>query len=149
MGLNDEQFKQLTSSTQVAFHLAATLRLEATLKPAVEMNLQGTQNVIDVCKSMTKLLVLVHLSTAFCNCDQDVLYEEVYDWPHDPKDLMRCAEWMTEETMNIMGNRMMAPHPNTYTYTKRLAEILVRNEFPNLPLCIVRPSIGMFEFIIN
>ncbi|CAO1365920.1 unnamed protein product [Diamesa hyperborea] len=141
LGLNDEQFKQLTSSTQVTFHMAATLKLEATLKPAVEMNLQGTQNVIDVCKSMTKLLVLVHLSTAFCNCDQDVLFEEVYDWPHNPKDLMRCAEWMTEETMDVMGNRMMAPHPNTYTYTKRLAEILVRDEFPNLPLCIVRPSI--------
>lgn len=33
------------------------------------------------------------------------------------------------------------PHPNTYTYTKRLTEILVRNEYKNLPICICRPSV--------
>lgn len=36
---------------------------------------------------------------------------------------------------------MIAPHPNTYTFSKRLAERLVANEFKNLPVCIVRPSI--------
>jgi alcohol-forming fatty acyl-CoA reductase len=40
-----------------------------------------------------------------------------------------------------MGKKLLAPHPNTYTYTKRLAEILVRNEYKNLPICICRPSI--------
>lgn len=40
-----------------------------------------------------------------------------------------------------MEKRLIAPHPNTYTYTKRLAEILVRDEYPNLPICICRPSI--------
>lgn len=36
---------------------------------------------------------------------------------------------------------MIAPHPNTYTFTKRLAERLVIEEFPNMPVCITRPSI--------
>lgn len=40
-----------------------------------------------------------------------------------------------------MEKKLIDPHPNTYTYTKRLAEILVRDEYPNLPLCICRPSI--------
>ncbi|CRL03600.1 CLUMA_CG016511, isoform A, partial [Clunio marinus] len=123
------------------FHLAASLKLEATLKPNVEMNLTGTKNVIEVCRNMPQLLTLVHLSTAFCSCDQNELQEEVYDWPQKPMDLIRCAEWMTEEAMNVMGQKIIEPHPNTYTYTKRLAEILVRDEFPNLPVCIVRPSI--------
>jgi fatty acyl-CoA reductase len=44
--------------------------------------------------------------------------------------------------MADLGKTLIAPHwPNTYTYTKRLAEILVQREFPNLPICIVRPSI--------
>lgn len=36
---------------------------------------------------------------------------------------------------------MIKPHPNTYTFTKRLAEGLVIEEFPNMPVCIARPSI--------
>lgn len=40
--------------------------------------------------------------------------------------------------------RLLHPHPNTYTYSKRLAETLVTNEYPNLPCCIARPSIGNY-----
>lgn len=144
LGLNEEHFKHVTEASQVVFHLAASLRLEATLKSNVLMNLGGTQNVLDLCKKMTSLVSLVYLSTAFCNSDQEVMDEKIYDWPHSPKDLISCARWMSEQTMDVMSKTMMAPHPNTYTYTKRLAEILVRDEFPNLPVCVVRPSIGEF-----
>lgn len=141
LGLNDEQFQRVITTTNIVFHMAASLRLEATLKPNVQMNLTGTKHVIDICKNMPKLLSLIHLSTAFCNCDQEVLEEKVYDWPQQPMDLIRCAEWMTEGAMTVMGEKLIAPHPNTYTYTKRLSELLARDEFPNLPICIVRPSI--------
>jgi alcohol-forming fatty acyl-CoA reductase len=113
LGLNDDQYELVISSAQIVFHMAASLKLEATLKPNVEMNLTGTKHVIDVCKQMSKLMVMVHLSTAFCNCDQEVLFEEVYSCPQKPMDLIRCAEWMSEEAMDIMGRKVMSPHPNT------------------------------------
>jgi fatty acyl-CoA reductase len=141
LGLSNEHMKKVLDDTDIVFHLAATLKLEATLKPSVEMNLIGTRNVIELAKRMPKLKSIIHLSTAFCNSEQDVMEEKVYDCPDDPNDLIRCAEWMKEETMADLGNTLIAPHPNTYTYTKRLAEIFVRVEFPNLPICIVRPSI--------
>lgn len=143
MGLSDEQYERVIASTNIVYHMAASLKLEATLKPNVEMNLTGTKNVLDMCKEMKNLLAVLHLSTAFCNCDQDVLYEEVYDWPQKPLDLIKCAKWMSEEAMQEMGNSMMKPHPNTYTFTKRMAELLVRDEYEegNLNVCIVRPSI--------
>jgi alcohol-forming fatty acyl-CoA reductase len=99
LGLSDEHFKKVVATAQVVYHMAASLKLEATLKPNVQMNLTGTKNVIDMCKQMPKLLVAIHLSTAFCNCDQEVLEEKVYDWNQDPMDLIRCAEWMTEDAM--------------------------------------------------
>lgn len=70
------------------------------------------------------------------------MYERVYDWQHDPQELLRCAEWMDEKTMELITPELLGPHPNTYTYTKRLSEILVQSEYANLPVCIVRPSIG-------
>jgi len=47
----------MEEKVSVVFHGAATLKLEANLKDAVEMNLAGTWRVIQVCKKMTKLEV--------------------------------------------------------------------------------------------
>lgn len=43
---------------------------------------------------------------------------------------------------------MMQKHPNSYTYSKRLAEALVRESYPELPATVVRPSIGEFNSVI-
>lgn len=40
-------------------------------------------------------------------------------------------------------SRLISPHPNTYTCTKRLAECLVGSQYPELPVVIARPAIGM------
>jgi fatty acyl-CoA reductase len=141
LGLSNNQLQMVLNDTDIVFHLAATLKLEATLKPSVEMNLIGTRNVISLAKRMPNLKTMIHLSTAFCNSEQQIMEEKVYDCTVDPNDLIRCAEWMKEDTMADLGKTLIAPHPNTYTYTKRLAEILVQREYPLLPICIVRPSI--------
>lgn len=106
------------------------------------MNTTGTKRILDVCKKMTKLQAFLHLSTAFCYCDQEVLLEKVYDCPQDPNDLIRLAEWMDAKTLEKITPELLNPHPNTYTYSKRLAEILVQKEYPNMPVAITRPSIG-------
>lgn len=143
LGLNDEQLSMVVKESEIVFHMAASLKLEQTLKFNIDMNLVGTKHAIDVCKMMKKLLLMVHLSTAFCTSDETgALYERVYDWAHDPKELLRLNEWMDEQTMELVSPSLLGPHPNTYTYTKRLAEMLVRSESSSLPVCIVRPSIG-------
>ncbi|XP_055687202.1 putative fatty acyl-CoA reductase CG5065 [Lutzomyia longipalpis] len=141
LGLSGETLDRVLKNTTVVFHMAATLRMEAKLKDAIDLNTTGTKRVIDVCRKMPNLKVLVHLSTAFCYCDKEVLHEKVYECPHNPHDLIRCAEWMDEKTLDNITPNLIVPHPNTYTYSKRLAEILIRNEYPNLPVVIARPSI--------
>lgn len=122
--------------------MAATLKLEANLKEAIDMNLSGTRRVIELCHEMQQLRSVVHLSTAFCYCDQEVLLEKVYDCSHKPEDLIRCAEWMDVKSIEKITPELLKPHPNTYLYSKRLAEQLVRDQYPSLPICIARPSIG-------
>lgn len=144
-GMNEEHLKKVREESELVFHMAASLRLEATLKPNIQMNLLGTKHVIELCKRMTKISVFMHLSTAFCTSDEEgILYERVYDWKDDPKEILRCAEWMDEKTMEAFQSKVLGPFPNTYIYSKRLAEIYVRSEFNEIPakVCIVRPSIG-------
>jgi fatty acyl-CoA reductase len=145
LGLNEEHLRMVLDESELVFHMAASLKLEATLKANIQMNLMGTKHVIEMCKRMAKLKLLMHLSTAFCTSDEkDVLYERVYDWKDEPREVMKCAEWMDEKTMEGFQSKILHPHPNTYTYTKRLAELFVRSEYDSIPVCIVRPSIGKY-----
>lgn len=143
LALSAEHLGHVLDNSQIVFHLAASLKLEATLKPNIIMNLTGTKHVLDLAKNMKNLIQMIHTSTAFCNVEFDVLEEKVNDFPHNPLDLIKCAEWMSEDGLAEIQKDILGVHPNTYTYTKRLAEILVRDEYNNskLPVCIARPSI--------
>lgn len=55
---------------------------------------------------------------------------------------MRLIQWMDEKALDKITPYLLDIHPNTYTYSKRLAECLVRNEYPKMPMVIARPSIG-------
>lgn len=77
LGLSDSDLNILTENVNVIFHCAATLKLEATLKDAVEQNTAGTARVIDVAKKVKNLLAFVHFSTAFCSADLEVFEERV------------------------------------------------------------------------
>lgn len=127
----------------LVFHVAASLKLEYTLKPNLILNLIGTKNVIDIAKMMPNLNLMVHFSTGFCCPEQEILKEEIVEWPaDDPLEIVKLSEWMSEDVMTQLQPHLLKTHPNTYTYTKRLAETLCRDEFEKgLPICIVRPSI--------
>ncbi|GBP52562.1 Putative fatty acyl-CoA reductase CG5065 [Eumeta japonica] len=125
----------------VVFHFAATLKLEAPLKVGLEMNTRGTQRVLEVVKGMKNLAAFIHLSTAFCYPDYVRLEEKVHNPPVDPHQVLQAASWLTEEQMSILTPSILHLHPNSYTYSKRLAEVLVSECYPQLPAAIVRPSI--------
>ena len=48
---------------------------------------------------------------------------------------------MTDEQLETLAPSMLEGRPNTYTYTKALAEYYLVNEAKDLPLSIIRPSI--------
>jgi hypothetical protein len=45
--------------------------------------------------------------------------------------------------------RLIGGHPNTYTFTKNLAEAIILKEAANIPTAIVRPSIGKLNTTSN
>lgn len=142
LGLNEEHLKLLADNVSVIFHFAATLKLEAKLKDAIDQNTAGTARVIDVAKKIKNLKAFVHLSTAFCSADIDVFEERVYPSPDNPRHVIEVAKWMKDDALEKATPALIAPHPNTYTYSKRLAETLVAEEAENMRVTIVRPSIG-------
>ncbi|XP_075227399.1 putative fatty acyl-CoA reductase CG5065 isoform X2 [Lycorma delicatula] len=91
--------------------------------------------------AMFRTPVFMHISTAFCHVDITEMKEKVYDSDVIPDDIIRMTQWLDDDTIEIITPRLLGPHPNCYTYSKRLAETLVEKHYPKLPVSIVRPPI--------
>lgn len=141
LGLSESDRQRLISEVSVVYHGAASLRLEADLKSAVQQNTRGTERVLQLCREMPKLEALVHLSTAFCHCEERLLEERVYPPLRDPHEVMRVVDFLDDASLRAITPELLGQHPNCYTFSKRLAETLVDEEKGRMPVVIVRPSI--------
>jgi alcohol-forming fatty acyl-CoA reductase len=142
LGLSNDHLSLVVRETDVVFHFAATLNFQEPIRNAVEMNVKGLDYVMTLSKQMPNIKVVVHLSTAYCNPDQEVMHEEVYDFDMKPRQLIDILDILSDKVVDKVEGSLTASHPNTYTYTKRLGELLVVEKRENLPICIVRPSMG-------
>lgn len=110
---------------------------------AVKMNIVGTKKVIDLCKKIPDLKAFVHVSTAYANCNRtDIIKEKVYKPPVNQEKIISFSEWVPNNLVEKITPDLIQPRPNTYTYTKAIAESLVVEECEDkIPCAIVRPSI--------
>lgn len=141
LGLSEEELSLVVENASVVFHCAATLKLESTLYDAIVMNTLGTQRAVDVAKQIKGLQAFIHMSTAFCSADMEIFEEKLYPSPQNPRHVIDVTQWMDAEALAKATPSLIKPHPNCYTYSKRLAETLVANEMGKMRVAIVRPSI--------
>ncbi|CAG0905065.1 unnamed protein product, partial [Cyprideis torosa] len=83
---------------------------------------------------------MVHVSTAFSNCDIPEIEEKIYPQEIDPDGLIDCLNWMSNDFLEKVTPALLGSKPNTYVLTKALAESLIQKA-KGLPVAIVRPSI--------
>ena len=84
---------------------------------------------------------MIHVSTAFNNLDKDVIEEVIYKSNRDPITLVDFIDGADNDVIIKMIPELIGKCPNTYTYTKALAEQVLEIEREEVPLVIVRPSI--------
>lgn len=101
----------------------------------------GTKRLVELCHRMKSLDALIHVSTAYCNCDRTDVSEIIYDPPYSPDDIISLINWLPEDMLDKLTPSLIGKRPNTYTFTKALAEHMLLQEAGNLPVAIVRPSI--------
>ncbi|XP_025834145.1 fatty acyl-CoA reductase 1 isoform X2 [Agrilus planipennis] len=141
LGISEKDRKKLTEEVEIVYHCAATIRFDVHLKQAIIINVRGTKYMLDLAKEMKKLKLFVHVSTAYCHLQEKVLYEKSYPPPADPNIMIKLAEWLNEDIIGSIQDKVLGNYPNTYAYTKALGEGLVDQEIGKLPVTILRPSV--------
>ncbi|XP_026740070.1 fatty acyl-CoA reductase wat-like [Trichoplusia ni] len=152
LGLSDKDWNTLTKEVELIFHMAATVRFDEPLKVAANINVGGTLKVVELAKSCTKLKQFIHVSTAYTHATRERVGKEVkeqfYPCPMSPKMFMDLVESLEEERLNDITPELIKGWPNTYTFTKALAEHVVRDAGADMPVCVVKPPIvlpAMYE----
>ncbi|KAG8197558.1 hypothetical protein JTE90_007293 [Oedothorax gibbosus] len=141
LGVTGTDLETMSQSVSIVFHSAATVKFDEPLKQAVDMNLLATRRMLELCKKLPHIDAVIHVSTAYANCDRSEVDEVVYPPPIPPKQIIDATEWMEEKLLDSITPKLIGERPNTYTFTKALAENLLVDECGSLPVAIVRPSI--------
>ncbi|XP_015125301.1 fatty acyl-CoA reductase wat isoform X1 [Diachasma alloeum] len=141
LGLSESNRDLLIQEVSIVFHSAATVRFDEKLRVSTAINVGGTLAVLNLCKEMKKLKAMIHVSTAYSNCHLDTIEESFCSHPMQYEDLKTVVNTLSDDAVNDVLPRILQNWPNTYTYTKALAEQVVRQKSKDLPVGIFRPGI--------
>ncbi|XP_015484547.1 fatty acyl-CoA reductase 1-like [Parus major] len=141
LAISAEDEEELLTRVNVVFHCAATVRFDEPLKHALQLNVMGTQRLLELARQMQNLEAFIHISTAYANCVRKCIEEIIYPPPAEPQKLFDLVEWLDESIIQDITPKLLGEWPNTYTYTKALSEYLIQQEKGNLNIAIIRPSI--------
>jgi len=151
LGMTPTDYDYVANNATCILHMAATTNFTENLRNAFEINILGTRRVLDLAKTCKKLVAMVYVSTCYTNSTRHSgteIREKVYPINFDPYEIVKEVTAMTPEEADKATPHIIGAHPNTYTFSKMIAEHIVLEEKENVPLSIIRPSIigGAYKF---
>lgn len=129
----------------IVFHMAATVRFDEKLKVAMQINVQACKDVMQICSEMVNLKSVVHVSTAYTQCPQRYIEEKFYPPPVHSGEMLVFTNGASDKVIECITPVLLDKWPNTYTFTKAIAEDVVRQHGDGLPIGMFRPGIGMYR----
>ncbi|XP_061395538.1 putative fatty acyl-CoA reductase CG5065 [Musca vetustissima] len=140
LGISAENLQKL-QNVNLIFHVAACVRFDDTLKNSIFLNTRSTYELVKIAERMKNLKAFIHVSTTYAHPDRITIEEMVYPPYADWRTTIKLAETYDDEILDTLFPKYAESHPNTYTFTKSLAEQIIREYRTKLPVAIFRPSI--------
>ncbi|XP_072756344.1 putative fatty acyl-CoA reductase CG5065 [Anoplolepis gracilipes] len=141
LGLSENDKDMLMRKVSIVFHLAATVNFKEKMKTAVTINVVATNIILNIAKQMPNLKSFIYVSTLYANCHVKHIEERFYTYPINHRNLITLTRDLPENIIDEQLAKISSSWPNTYTFTKAIAEALLREESENLPIGIFRPAI--------
>ncbi|XP_070495731.1 putative fatty acyl-CoA reductase CG5065, partial [Chironomus tepperi] len=142
LGLGLSEFdKTLMKDVTIVYHSAASVRFDDSIKYAVLMNTRGTRELMEFATTLKNIKCVMHVSTTFSNLGHDSVKEEIYPGIADWRKTIEICEKMDENILNFVTKKYTNFMPNTYVFSKNLAESVTQHYSDRLPAIVFRPSI--------
>ncbi|XP_025415733.1 fatty acyl-CoA reductase wat-like [Sipha flava] len=141
LGLSVSSRNTLINEVNIIFHGAATVRFDEHIRVAMNINVSGTRELLNLAKKIRNLKVMAHVSTAYANCNRSQVDEQFYDPISDYEDILKLVASTDDQALQDMTKKLIGDLPNTYAFTKSLAEDAIRREAQDLPILVFRPTV--------
>ncbi|XP_062549903.1 fatty acyl-CoA reductase wat-like [Armigeres subalbatus] len=142
LAISNDDLSYIINNANIFLHAAADVRFDESLKESVETNIRGTSEILKIAEQAKTIEVFIYVSTAFSQCNRDSIEEKFYPAKFDPYKLIELVEKEEDEvSFEVMGKKIIEQWPNTYAFTKSLAEEVVRRYTDKIPIAVIRPSI--------
>lgn len=142
LGVSESDAERLQKELTHIIHCAASVRFDLPIAEAASINITGALRVLEFAKGCGKLQRLVDVSTAYVTPHPGggplVVEEELVKLPFDATDVYQEIIAGRSDEKALMAR---TGHPNTYTFTKCLAETLLSERREDVPLTLLRPSV--------
>ncbi|KOX72974.1 hypothetical protein WN51_01342 [Melipona quadrifasciata] len=144
-GLLPEDINALMD-VNIIFHVAAVVRFNEKLRTALNINVKSIKFLLSFAKKLPNLKAFVHVSTAFSHCIHKNIDEIHYTDIMDADKILALLDIFDDEKFEQIEVVLRGKWPNTYVFSKALAENIILKYSSDLPVCIVRPSIVTATF---
>ncbi|XP_014217999.1 fatty acyl-CoA reductase wat-like, partial [Copidosoma floridanum] len=141
LGISEIDRELIVREVSIIFNVAATVRFDESLKQAVAINIQGPKEILNLSRQLKNLKAVVHVSTAYSNCNRTVIEEKFYDPPMTGDNIIKLVHSLDDIKLDTITPTLLGDFPNTYTFTKNIAEHVVLQYGRELPVGIFRPAI--------
>lgn len=92
LGLSQSDRTLLEDEVNVVFHSAASVKFDAPLKDNMRDNVYGTRSIVELCNGVKNLKALVHVSTAYSNCQAREIQEDLLALERNVDDVVKIVE---------------------------------------------------------
>ena len=142
LGMSPEDRTHLVENLDVIINSAASVNFDDPLQDALSINYFGSQRMLELAKECKHLDVFTHISTCYVNCNRTGLIEEkIYDLKMDVESQIKHIMSMNKIQIAENEKQILGVFPNTYTFTKNLAEKSLMKNRGHVTVCLVRPAI--------
>ncbi|XP_017871912.1 PREDICTED: putative fatty acyl-CoA reductase CG5065 [Drosophila arizonae] len=140
LGISETDLAKLTN-VNVVYHSAASVRFDDPLAKAILLNTRATHELVKLALQWKQLKAFIHVSTTYSNPTVIDVEERIYPPYADWRTTIKLAETYDQQTLDIFNLKYSSFQPNSYTFTKSLAEHVANDYRDRLPILIFRPSI--------
>lgn len=75
------------------------------MKKAVQINVGGTLEILNLCEQMEHLKTVIYTSTAYSHCYRKRIEEIFYPTPYSPHTIIKFVNEISNDTLNEISSR--------------------------------------------
>ncbi|XP_055591050.1 putative fatty acyl-CoA reductase CG5065 [Uranotaenia lowii] len=146
--VSEKDQQLLLPEVNIVFNVLASVKFNEQIESALFTNVICSRTLFELASQMPNLKSIVHVSTFYSNCDRPCIEEVIHqDIPFGGyENILNIFEQLNDSEKDQLTPMILRKMPNSYTFSKKCAEIMIQKKYNELPVAIFRPPVVLSAY---